>query len=433
MLQYLFIVVVVTMVIVFVVIKIKYPFWNLQPVFHTYDLWRYFYRTPFYIYKYRPIKTKWCDFAHISTEPFTECSPTLKKDLVNLLQCFFIPSDRILHLITLSDLENIMSGYNEPVYVSVFMEEELTLTEESTLPLPLPSPLPSPLSLALVPKQVVKACVFSKPVTLFYRPTLVEPEFTEEPLYYLDLLTVTTRKNEEKRQKVTRNLIQTHEYNQRTLNPEIRATLLRKEVTLFDGVIPFIRFKTSTYHIRNIRFPALPSGTRLLKMTTENLDLLYDFLTMIKGSGTGPGQSMFDAIIVPDLGALLVQIKSGLLHVFCLCIGEHTLAIYFFRDNLLLYEDLLEQGNTIHCFATVSNTENDEAFYLGFLHSIQMINQAPKKYTMILFDEIGHTNRLLEEWRQRNSPLFINQAAYYLYNLVVPCSPFNSVKTLFIV
>ena len=116
--QYIFVVMFVTWLVLFLYIKIRYPFWNIQPVFHTYDYWRYFYSTPFIIYKYLPIKTKYCDFEQVKTIPYLECSEKEKTDLVNLLQCFYLPSDRILHTITIDQFHQYMTGYNEPAYVS---------------------------------------------------------------------------------------------------------------------------------------------------------------------------------------------------------------------------------------------------------------------------------------------------------------------------
>ena len=53
--------VVLCLIIIFVYIKLAYPFWNVQPVYHVYDFWRGFYRRPFRIHpRFHPkIKTKY--------------------------------------------------------------------------------------------------------------------------------------------------------------------------------------------------------------------------------------------------------------------------------------------------------------------------------------------------------------------------------------
>ena len=57
MYEYLYFIVVLScFVLTFAYIKIRYPFWNVQPVYHTYDFWRWFYRTPFLIQRGAPLK-----------------------------------------------------------------------------------------------------------------------------------------------------------------------------------------------------------------------------------------------------------------------------------------------------------------------------------------------------------------------------------------
>ena len=113
MIQYIFSSLFFLSLLLFIYIKLRYPFWNNQPVFHTYDYWRYFYSIPFIVYKYRPIKTKYCDFQQIETISYIDCTDYNKKQLINLLQCYYIPSERILHKITNDELDIIFSGTSE--------------------------------------------------------------------------------------------------------------------------------------------------------------------------------------------------------------------------------------------------------------------------------------------------------------------------------
>ena len=86
MIQYIFSSLFFFFLVLFAYIKIRYPFWNNQPVFHTYDYLRYFYSVPYVIYKYIPVKTKFCDFNQIETASYTECSQESINKMVNLLQ-----------------------------------------------------------------------------------------------------------------------------------------------------------------------------------------------------------------------------------------------------------------------------------------------------------------------------------------------------------
>ena len=109
MIEYILMVVTVFILTLFAIIKIKYPFWNNQPVFHSYDYWRFFYYTPFLVYKYRPMKTKFCEFNQIKTYPYLETKLQHRKDVCYLLQSNYILNDRILFTIQEQDLEFVKS------------------------------------------------------------------------------------------------------------------------------------------------------------------------------------------------------------------------------------------------------------------------------------------------------------------------------------
>ena len=80
---YIFLLLLLTFIIVFIVIKLKYPFWNTQPVFHSYDFWRYLTKTSFPIQHRYPVKTKYCDFKRVETFDYYDCDEIHKKEFIN--------------------------------------------------------------------------------------------------------------------------------------------------------------------------------------------------------------------------------------------------------------------------------------------------------------------------------------------------------------
>ena len=82
-------------------IKIRHPFWNIQPVFHTYDYWRYLYTTPFIIRRdLIQMKQKFCDKVQVHTFPYLETTAIQRTQCIDLLRCYYIGSDRVLYTIT---------------------------------------------------------------------------------------------------------------------------------------------------------------------------------------------------------------------------------------------------------------------------------------------------------------------------------------------
>jgi hypothetical protein len=404
----------ITCIVLFVYIKIRYPFWNIQPVFHTYDYWRYFYKEPFIVYKFRPVKTKFCDFLQVQTKPYLECSQDEIKNMIDLLQCYYLASDRILHTITKDDMNAYMTGQLSTTYLSFFVETHYTKKE-----------IASDVSFEIIKSEKPIACLTSRSLSFWYRPTLSEKIYTSQAIYFMDYLAI---HRDSDKKKTSRVLLQSHEYYQRKQNPDILVSLIKKEIDLFDGVIPLIEFKTDTYYLRNIHFPALPNHHEIVRVYKENLEILTDFIYLLTQIDSG---EMFDICIIPDIGSIMAQIKQTLLYVYALRRGEHILGIYFFKDLKTQYEDI--DGNTLQCCASVMNMKDTNLFYLGFLHSIQNIMKQNKTYKMLLLENLGHNVFIKPEWQKKHSVIFSNRTAYYLFNMIFPCSPVSNERAIVLI
>jgi hypothetical protein len=410
--QYILVTAFFTWIVLFLYIKIRFPFWNLQPVFHTYDYWRYFYWTPFIIYKYLPIKTKYCDFDQVKTIPYLECSQKDKTDTINLLQCYYLKSDRILHTVNTEYLHHYMTGYNEPTYISLYKDKHYSTTDISG-------------NTTIIVSETPIGCIVSRPANVFFRPTLKEDIYTKSPIYYMDFLCVHRDKDIK---TISRKLLQTHEYNQRKKNPSVLVTLIKKEVDLFAGVIPCVSFDTTTFYLRNINFPPTPPHFQIVRVLKENLDLLANFLYIQTHADFKFDSCFFDLCVIPDLGSLLSLIKAELLYVYCMKRDDQIYGIYFIKDLKTQFEDV--EGETLHCIASVSNSNNPGVFYLGFLHSLQHIIKDKKTYKMLLFEGIGHNLLLLDSWQQKHTPIFKTATAYYLFNYIYPRTPLSPERCL---
>lgn len=388
--------------VLFTYIKIRYPFWNIQPVFHTYDYWRYFYWTPFFIYHYRPIKTKFCDFNNVITTNLSDCNDQMMNEVTNLLQCYYVSSDRILHNITQQNIRTILTGIREPTYISLYCEKTLDKPTNDS-------------DITTVYKPM--GCITSRAFNMHYRPTLKENMYSELPLYYIDYLCV---QREQDTRKITRKLYQTHEYNQRIQNPNILVSLIKKEIDLCEGVVPFIQYNSMTFYLRKNNPRELPKEFQIISLTKENIDILTDFLDIQTNMRFDNQPCLFDICITQHSGYYLSLINDKQMHIYCLRSEGQVYGLYFFKDTKTQYDDI--EGNTLQCVASVMNSENMELFYTGFLHSLELINKN-NYYKMFIIENIGHNTSILSHWRTRYTPIFTNKTAYYLYNFVFPRSP----------
>ena len=356
-------------------IKIRYPFWNIQPVFHTYDHWRYLYQTPFIISRSLN-QTKFCDFQ-VKTYSYIDTTLEQRAKWVDLLRCYYIPSDRIVFTITESILHDYMTG-SDPAYVSFFQE-----TRANEL-----GPI---------------GCISSRPVDLYLGSSKI-------PGYFWDFI---CSKRECKTRNLTRKLIQTHEYNQR-LHTARFVSLFKKEVHLCEGIVPLTTYPIYTFYIKNEPVPDLPMGTYIDSKADWTIDKSFRFHG------------------IADAGILANMIKNKQLYICCLKVTTNILAYYFFKDANVQYETSQAEMdcNTLVFTASMRTQEcSDALFFLGFMHSMKTIFKNSSKrhgkrgpYTMLLFESISHNVELLENWKARNEVLSQHDAAYYLYNMVFPRS-----------
>ena len=379
---------------VFLYIKIKYPFWNGEPVYHTYDFWRRWYSSPYIMHKL-PIKTKYHQRQNVLTLKTADVSIPQWKCISDFLQYFSIPSDRILCSTTHTQW---MSQYNTGDANSSYISVILPITEKE-----------------IGENTNILAVALSKSATITF------PSFaTDTPVYYIDPL-VTHRNHPD----YIRTLFDTHVYRQRRMNPDVAVAVWRQEVMPVAGVVPLVQFSVGTYYLGNVlgRLPPLHQKYQVQRIQSHNTSIVSDCW---RDTGLA---NQFQCVLRGSTPALLSTTKTGMTWVFALTREEHVYALYYFKIPQLIYEALGDGGETIQCVATVCNCQDNlPLFYAGFLHCLGAMVKSHKSYQMLLIEWIGHTSKYLGDFWQKDypSPICTNYAGYYLYNMVVPASPLRA-------
>lgn len=384
----------------FVYIKLKYPFWNIQPVFHTYDFWRYYYSTPFIIRDF-PMTTKFYDPVRIKTLDYLETSHELKTQIIDLLRCKYIATDRLLYTINESILDAFIKGNSETSLVS-YSKCELD--------------------------DKLNGFMCSRSIHLYF---LENKSMNNKPIkwtaYYWDIICSDASTINTKNQDYTlsRRLIQTHEYNQRQNNPEVKVSLFKKEIHLCDGVVPLIKYKTYSYELRPIKLVKLPHHTHVHQIVKTNIHVLLDFLEGLakQTPPTANLPSQFEFLGLSNVGVLFNWIVTNQLYCFCLQHRKHILGYYFFKNANIQYEDMTSassDSDTLHFIASYNNSNSTDLFILGYMHSVKAILKQKKTFKMILFDDIAHNGLILPSWNSVNLKLVETEGAYYLYNMFFP-------------
>ena len=401
MLEYLyeyFLIGIFTIIIsIIIYIKLKYPFWNIQPIYHSYDFWRYFSQTPFVIQRKLPIKTKFYDNKHVETVDFSDMKDFHMTRMIDLLQCHYLKSEKLLFTIGRADIEPLFIGHSHPCYVSFFNNQSADETGEKVEPI---------------------GSITSRPILLYLR---AENQFYN--IYFWDLICINRidiPKN------IDRNLIQTHEYNQRFRNLDISASLLKKEAPLHEGVVPLVEFTTSIFLLRSkIVGPRLPPHHFLINVESKNASDIYDFINEMRTNKS--------IAVYPELASIFALIKANQIFIYALKCKDTILGLYFFRNSNMLYE---EGGQMLECISTLWNPSvyqnfqdgiKMNMFFIGFLLALKQAVEHGKndkiQYKFIKFNRLGDSSTILDKWKQKYAPINETQAGYYLYNMVVPGMP----------
>jgi hypothetical protein len=408
MIEYIFTFIIFIFLLLFAYIKLKYPFWSSQPVFHNYDILRRLCSTPFIINKFQHFKNKYCNLENIKTNYYIDCKEENKQHAVNLVQSFYFNTDQILHTIQRNDIDCIMTGSSELPMMSIFFENELKCDTGSLI-----QQIKTP-----------RGIIFSRPLYFWYMNSLTDTNYNENKIYYIDYLCVDRVKE---KKSVFRELLQTHLYNQHNLNKDLQISLIKKEIELFEGVIPLVNYQTFTFKLRNHKIMPLPPHYYMIELEKENFDVLVDFLYTNKDYCYKT--KLYDVLIFPDIGNIQQMVTCGLMKIFCLRNRENIYGFYFFKDAKMYYEEI--EGNTLHFIGSIMNCLIPSLFYNGFLNSLKKILKKDSSFMMLLFEDIGHNCILYEFWKNNYLPVFTNKTAYYLHNFVHPKSPLDK-KRVFV-
>ncbi len=395
---------ILTILIIYFTIKIKYPFWNLQPVYHTYDFWRKWTTRPFIIQKSYPFQTKFCDFKNIKTREFLDLDTNTVQNLADLLVSHYIASDQVLFTITPKHLRDYFTGQMNPSYVSFYYEKRYIIDD---------SPLNKGNELPYINNMI--GAMTSRHISFFVFPRTGESNsYIKYPCYYWDYICIHREHRDNKNTNIGRKLIQTHEYNQRVNNRGILISMFKKEVDLSVGIVPLLEYSSYTLPIPIVKLRKIPKYCFLTRIYKTSLGDFNDFMLQYLKSPTKD----FPFVAIPDVGVLNHLIDTDNLYVFMLRKRENVLALYFFKDAKVQYE--VANGCALQCIGSICNMMDRELFYLGFLHSVYKITWKTQ-YKILLFESIGHNVFFTADLiRNCGGGLITEQKnAYYLYNFVM--------------
>ena len=392
--QYVFLFLVFSISAYFLYTRIRYPFWSHMPISHTYDVVQF----SDGIIQSIPKRNKFTNQNQIKTASFFELTEDQQKATSHIFNCFYIPSDVIFSTISPEILKTRLSGHIGTPFVSADPSFGI-------------------------------GCAISYPVNIIHIKNEYRTHNRTVANYLAYLAT-------DRNQNITRALISTHDFNVRTMNPQVNSTLYKKHVGKCAGAKPLVEFKTSVFYI-NVE--ALATGKALatnqalanahvIQIYKPNWYLIQDYYEKLP--------SMFDFVAILDIGALSARVDANQLFIYAYRIGTQIVALYFIEDMNTLYENVADYGGkTLSLVASVNNileTDGTAVFYNGFVEALQKISKQNKDYKMMVIDDVGHNSQIVEQTKKVKPAIFETEGGYYWINHRV-YSDVNKLRCFFLI
>jgi hypothetical protein len=407
---------IIALLIVFMIyVKIKYRFWSIQPVFHFYDVYYWFFSVGI-IRHHLPEKNKFCNFENIETKMIQKVKDYQFSKFLNIIRGHFLRNDDNEFLPQLDNIMPYFAGHNSPCFFSFYWEK--ILLQES----PLHGSNDVEGGTNTIEDKKLIGCMTSRPLHIRINNGNKNAFFDA---YYVDYLCVD--KNERKK-GVAPQIIQTHEYNQCHLNDKIQVSLFKREDQL-TGIVPLTAYSTYGFSMRNWNaLTDLPANVTLIECNPQNLYYLHDFVKRQCES------SAFDIYIIPEFTNVAELIKTQNIYIYMILNGDDVMAAYFFRKSCVF---IRKGEQALTCFASINGGLKNDLFVHGYKAALLKIrnrvetvesyanekNKKKKKsvtfqthYNFAVVENISHNDAIIKNLVLKTHPEIISPTAYFFYN-----------------
>ena len=394
----------IVLIIIFIMlfIRIKYKFWALQPVFHYYDLY-YWFRNVGIIRHELPEPNRYTNFKEIRTYTFDKVPNEHIKDFVRLVQMNYFREKENVYNPEQKNIVPYFEGHNSPTYWTFFWQPDILIKTKTN---------------ETIDTQMLVGVITSRPlhVTILNKGKKEPAKFD---VFYVDYLCV---KKGFRRKNIAPQLIQTHEYNQCHMNPNISVSLFKREGEL-TGIVPLTVFQTYCFDMKNWMLEPEPlhSKVTLLVGDTQNMYYLYNFIN--------EKQKKWDITIIPELSNLMKLVESKNIFIMMLLIEDNIEAVYIFRKSCA---DIEKDKEALLCIASMNgNTLSNKEFVQGFKVSLwKLLEKEKHHYKFLVVEDTSDNGYIIDNIKIRTYPCAISPTAYFFYNFVY--SPFKNNRTFIV-
>ena len=402
-------------VLFFIFIRIKYRFWAVQPVYHFYDVYYWFFNIGIIRHEL-PEKNRYTNFKDIETitsEKVLGDDSIMKAKLTNfmdLIQLNYLKNDDNTFLPEKENIIPYFEGHNSPSFFSFFWEPDVLIDVKTN---------------TTIDTKMLVGAITSRPLTVTIYKTN-NPEPVKFDTFYVDYLCV---KKGFRKKNIAPQLIQTHEYNQCHMNKNICVSLFKREGEL-TGIIPLTVYQTYVFDMKNWVKPPeqLHSKTTLLVGDSQNIYYVYNFINELTNSKTQSRHCKWDITIIPEMTNLVSLVKSKNMYIYMLLTDMEIEAVYIFKKTCTN----IEKGKGLLSLIASINSINLSLtkFIQGFKNVLWEILLNNPNYHYLAIEDVSDNKYIIDNIKVKTHPTFESPTAYFFYNYAR--SPFDANRALII-
>lgn len=374
---YFLILIVMLYISLFLYIKIKYQFWNIQPVFHYYNILYWFLNNRI-INNELPMINKYCNMREIQTQKYTDLTIVDKQYIVNFLKNYFLRTNSVNYLPSIKSFESYFENHIDPSFISTY-SKDITLFDYHK-------------NKHFNSKELISV--------MTTRPLYISLYNINFPIYYVDHLCV---HNLHRKNGIAPQIIQTHEFNQRHNNKKIKVSLFKREGEI-NGIVPLVFYHTYGYNKISV-YKINDNSISVIQVNRSSINKFLDFFKTHK--------CLFDCSITPHLSNLISLIENKTLFIYLLKQNNTILSCYIFKDTDTKYDN----KKSIECISSINSIKYDKSdlFYKGFTLAYYSISK--KIYSkFLLIENVSHNNILIKNIK--DECFLYSPTAFFLYNYI---------------
>jgi hypothetical protein len=401
--------------------KIKYPFWSKQPVFHFHKL-HYFLKNDNYIFN-NPSQMnayKYLDYPNIKIIPFKhdDCYKTNKyliESYFSLIRKHYLREKHSIFNPTNEYLKNcLINNENGSSFIALYLKSRPVYHNvENTNN--------TPTSLTL--KNDVISGLTSKIIVLHRRS--LPKHLQNRYIHYVDFLCTHT---DNRKKQLTPKVIYTYAHHvmkqqstRQNSSSDSIIFMFKREAenqsfvpyTVYSNFVFELKYFISKYKSlssnQNAYFITLQNELKLDYINTSSTELLFRTLEEVK-------TSIPHFLHIP-FSNVKTYIEAGVLHMFVVHKNGVPCALYVFKNNCFYYQDL----PVYECVSSIyfpSSLYNIELFVNFFNKSVETLIHK-QKIGYLTIENLSMNNILIKNMRNMRHELYKYTNNFYLYNYIL--------------